>query len=411
MTSELPLEGIRVIDLTMVWAGPFATKHLADLGAQVIKIEGPGRLDLVRSLTQPDPDADEAYNTSRYFNEYNRNKLGMAIDMQQPAGQQIVQRLAAVSDVLIENFRPGVLDRLGLDEETLRKINPGLVVVSLPGYSGVEPERGLPGYGPNVEQMGGLAWFNGYQGGPPQKSGISYGDPMAGLGGAAAVLMALYQRQRTGLGQRIEAGQRNLLIGLVGDALVAHQLGAPPERIGNRSAEFAPQGVYPSAGDDEWIAISADSDRAWTALGSAIGFPDDPDLATVDGRRRRHDDLDAAIAAWTGARGAREAADELQAAGVPASPVLSPAAVRDDPQLNARGFFRPVEHPQLGTMTLTAPGWHFEGLPEPMHRAPFLGEHNHEVLSKLLSYADDEIAELEEAGVIATRPRVRGAAA
>ncbi|MCW2539357.1 MAG: CoA transferase [Frankiales bacterium] len=413
---NLPLAGIRIIDLTMVWAGPFATKHLVDLGAEVIKIEGPGRLDLVRTLTVPDPEVDEPYNNSRYFNEYNRNKLGMAIDMQKPAGQQIVRRLAETSDVLIENFRPGVIDRLGLSYDELHKINPRIIVVSLPGYSNIMPERGIPGYGPNVEQMGGLAHFNGYQDGTPQKSGVSYGDPIAGLGGAAAVLMALVQRERTGVGQYIEASQRNMLIGLVGDGVVAHQFGNEPHRIGNRSRIIAPQGVYPCAGDDgasadeadSWVAVSIVSDEQWVSLCQTIDRKDlieSGRYADVVARRAAHDEIDEIISGWTRERSSRAAADALQSVGIPSSPVLTPTGIRDDPQLGSRDFFRPVQHPELGEMSITAPTWHFHGVSRELEAAPRLGEHNRYVLTSLLDYTDDEVDELESSGIVASRPR------
>ncbi|WP_236006532.1 CaiB/BaiF CoA transferase family protein [Nakamurella leprariae] len=412
--TDLPLSGIRVLDLTMVWAGPFTTKQLADMGAEVIKVEGPGRTDLVRSLTVPDQSVDRPWDTSRYFHEYNRNKMGVAIDVRQDAGKKLLLQLAAISDVLIDNFRPGVLDRLGLAWDVLHAENPRLIQVSLPGYSDVPPERGLPGYGPNVEQMGGLAHLNGYHDGPPQKSGISYGDPVAGLGGAAAVLTALAQRDRTGVGMQIEVGQRNILIGLIGDALVGHQLGSAPVRMGNRSATVAPQGVYPTRGPDgsdadsadAWVAVTVASDSQWQATCALIERSDLAGL-TTDDRLDRHDELDAAIAAWSRRRTAAEAADALQAAGVPAGPVLGPDALAEDEHLIERGFFVEVPHPHLGVTRLTAPTWDFDGLDIELTRAPGLGEHNIHVLRELLGYSDDDIAALHAAGVVAVRPAGR----
>ncbi len=247
--APLPLAGIRVIDLTMVWAGPYGTKLLADLGAEVIKVEGPARTDLTRILTVPaDREFERPYDASRYFNEYNRNKLGMAIDVQQASGRAIIRELAAVSDVLIENFRPGVIKRLGFGYDELKKINPRIIVVSLPGFSSYQPEASIPAYGPNIEQMGGLAYLNGYLDGPPHKSGISYGDPLAGLGGAAAVLLALLQRERTGAGQYVEVSQRNLLLGMIGDALLAHQIGRAHEPQRQPQLGLRPAGGLPGGG-------------------------------------------------------------------------------------------------------------------------------------------------------------------
>jgi crotonobetainyl-CoA:carnitine CoA-transferase CaiB-like acyl-CoA transferase len=410
--APLPLAGIRIVDLTMVWAGPYGTKLLADLGAEVVKIEGPARTDLTRILTIPTTrEFERPYDASRYFNEYNRNKRGMAIDVQTPAGKQIVRDLAAKADVLIENFRPGVVDRLGFGYDELKKTNPRIIVVSLPGFSSYQPEASLPAYGPNIEQMGGLAYLNGYVGGPPHKSGISYGDPLAGLGGAAAVLLALVQRERTGKGQRVEVSQRNLLLAMIGDALTAHQLGAPASREGSRNASYAPQGAYPSGhpadAPPRWVTLSVVTDEHWQALCRVMERPDlaaEAALATVVGRMRAHDRLDAEITAWTQGRTADEAAAALQAAGVPAAPVMAPADLSHDPNLVARDFFRTLPHPEYGQIRVTAPVWRFAGHDLGVRTAPKFGEHNREVLEEL-GYAAADIDALERDGVLADEPR------
>jgi crotonobetainyl-CoA:carnitine CoA-transferase CaiB-like acyl-CoA transferase len=415
--GQLPLAGIRIIDLTMVWAGPYGTKLLADLGAEVIKIEGPARTDLTRILSVPvTREFERPFDASRYFNEYNRNKLGMAIDLQQQAGKQIILDLAVEADVLIENFRPGVVDRLGFGYDALKKLNPRIIVVSLPGFSSFQPEASLPAYGPNIEQMGGLAHLNGYLGGPPHKSGISYGDPLGGLGGAAAVLLALLQRERTGTGQKVEVSQRNLLLAMIGDALTAHQLGAEPTRGGNRNTGYAPQGVYPTAPADGgaadappgWVTLSVVSDDQWRALCRVMGRPDlagDPDLASVSGRMRAHDRLDDEIAGWTTGQTAAEAAAALQAAGVPAAPVLAPGDLSADINLLARDFFRTLPHPEYGQIRVTAPVWRFAGHDLGVRTAPGFGEHNREVLTDILGYAAEDIDALERDGVLADEPR------
>jgi crotonobetainyl-CoA:carnitine CoA-transferase CaiB-like acyl-CoA transferase len=417
--APLPLAGIRVVDLTMVWAGPYGTKLLADLGAEVIKVEGPARTDLTRILTIPaNREFERPFDASRYFNEYNRNKLGMAIDVQQPSGRAIIRELATVSDVLIENFRPGVIKRLGFGYDELKKLNPRIIVASLPGFSSYQPEASIPAYGPNIEQMGGLAYLNGYLGGPPHKSGISYGDPLAGLGGAAAVLLALLQRERTGVGQYVEVSQRNLLLGMIGDALVADQLGAPVSRNGNRSSVYAPQGVYPSApppGADGsagavpgWVTISVVTDDQWRALCQTMAAGDlaaDAELATVTGRMRAHGRIDEAIAGWTKGLSADDAAQRLQDAGVPAAPVRAPADLPQDANLTARDFFRTLPHPEYGEIRVTAPVWHFDGRELGVRTAPKFGEHNREVLTRVLGYSPDAIDALERDGILADRPR------
>jgi crotonobetainyl-CoA:carnitine CoA-transferase CaiB-like acyl-CoA transferase len=224
--------------------------------------------------------------------------------------------------------------------------------------------------------------------------------------------MALVQRERTGVGQYIEVGQRNLLVGLIGEAIVAEQLGQEPIRRGNRSRVIAPQGAYACRRDDgvdeadAWLALSVVTDGQWSSLCQTIGRPELADqYPDVVSRQAAHDAIDEAITAWTQTVDARTAADTLQAAGIPASPVLTPAGLRDDPQLTARGFLRTVKHPTMGDMNLTAPTWHIRGIDRELIAAPGLGEHNHYVLKEFLDYSDEQIAELEAAGVIATRPR------
>jgi crotonobetainyl-CoA:carnitine CoA-transferase CaiB-like acyl-CoA transferase len=415
-SAQLPLAGIRVFDLTMVWAGPFATKQLADAGAEVIKVEGPGRVDLVRNIAPAAPGSTRPWDDSRYFNEYNRNKLGMAIDLQRPEGQELARRIAAQSDVVIENFRPGVLERLGLGYDVLCELNPRVILVSVPGYSSVAPERGLPAYGPNVEQMSGLAHLNGYPGGPPQKTGISYGDPMAGLAGATAVLLALVHRERTGRGQRIEVGQRNALTSLIGDALIADQLGVEVPRAGNRSDRFAPQGVYRCAVDpsdeagppDRWVAVSVRTDAEFAALADELGRPElaaDPRFAAVPDRLNHQDDLDAVISGWTAALSPFEVADRLQERGIAASAVLSPVDLPGDPHLLERGFLTTVDHPALGVMNVSTPTLRFDDLHRELVRAPLFGEHNRAVLTGVLGDSDETVDSLEADGILASEPR------
>ena len=298
------------------------------------------------------------------------------------------------------------------------EVSVRLIVVSLPGFSSFQPEASLPAYGPNIEQMGGLAYLNGYLDGPPHKSGISYGDPLAGLGGAAAVLLALLQRERTGAGQYVEVSQRNLLLGMIGDALVADQIGAPVTRNGNRSAAYAPQGVYPTAapaangGPAEpvpgWVTISVVTDGQWQALCRVMAAGDlaaDAELATVTGRMRAHARIDEAIAGWAKGLTADDAALRLQEAGIPAAPVRAPADLPRDPNLVARDFFRTLPHPEYGEIRITAPVWHFDGRHLGVRTAPKFGEHNREVLARVLGYSDDTIDTLERDGVLADRPR------
>ncbi len=213
---KLPLHGIRVLDLTMAWAGPYATRLLADMGAEVIKVEAIGNWDLLRTYTGQPPTVERVWDKSPYFNHINRNKYGCALDLSRPRGRELFLRLVEQSDVVIENFRAEVMDNLGLAFEVLEEANPQVIVVSMPGHGKSGPERDYVAYGTNVEQLSGLCHLTGYAGGPPQKTGISYGDPVAGVAAAGAMALALWDRRRTGRGQYIEVAQRENLINMIG---------------------------------------------------------------------------------------------------------------------------------------------------------------------------------------------------
>src|SRR5579884_2582240 len=256
---RLPLAGVRIADLTAVWAGPYATRLLADMGAEVIKVESAGAPDLLRALAGPMPGVERTYNRSAYFNHNNRNKYGCSIDLATPAGKQLFLELVSISDVVIENFRADVLDRLGLGYEVLRGIRPDIVLVSMPGHGKTGPEAGYIAYGTNVEQLAGLVSITGYEGGEPHKSGISYGDPIAGTMAAGAVLTALLYRRRTGRGQWVDLAQREALTGLLGEYVVHYSMTRRlPERTGNSHPAWAPHGVFPCAGPGERV----DADQA-----------------------------------------------------------------------------------------------------------------------------------------------------
>jgi crotonobetainyl-CoA:carnitine CoA-transferase CaiB-like acyl-CoA transferase len=433
----LPLEGIRVVDLTMVWAGPFATKLLADMGAEVIKIESPRRMDPLRMAVQEIfmqtaiDWSDKPYNRSAYFNEYSRNKKGLALALDTDAGRDLLLRLVAVSDVLIENFRPDAMDKLGLTRAVITEANPNIVFVSMPAYGSFGPDSGLVGYGPSIEEMTGLANLNGYRNGPPMKTGISWGDPMAGVLAAAASCLGLLDRMDGGGGQHIEVSQRDGLVGVVGDALLSWQLsGVAPERIGNRHPFLAPQGCYRclalpadegrpldgyhSAGqgasaNDRWVALTVADVDEWLSLCAAIGRADlaaDQELREVSRRMARHDELDEAIGAWTAQRADTEAADELQAAGVAAAAVSSMTTLPSDPQLRARHFLEEVDHPQVGATFVCGTNWREAGDWQPSVRspAPLFGQHNREVLQGILGLSDDDVARLIGEGVTADEP-------
>ncbi len=406
---RLPLHGVRVLDLTMAWAGPYATRLLADMGAEVIKVEAVHHWDLSRSLTGQRPTAERVWDKSPYFNHLNRNKYGCVLDLSGDRGRELFLRLVEVSDVVIENFRAEVMENLGLTYEVLAKVNPQVIVVSMPGHGGSGPERDFIAYGTNVEQLSGLCHLTGYAGGPPQKTGISYGDPMAGITAAAAVALALWDRRRSGRGQYIEVAQRENLINLIGEQIVGYSMnGREPRRRGTRHSSMAPHGCYPCRGDDEWLTIACEDDAQFAALCGAMGrseLAEDTRFADVVSRYRNQDAIDGLVAKWTRRRTKERAAKALQAAGVPASPVLTVPEVFADPHLRARGFYESVSHSVAGTWEMEGPHWRMSESPGHIRLpAPAFGEHNRYVLGELLGLSEEEIAALEREGVTGTAP-------
>jgi crotonobetainyl-CoA:carnitine CoA-transferase CaiB-like acyl-CoA transferase len=406
---RLPLHGIRVLDLTMAWAGPYATRLLADMGAEVIKIESVDNWDVLRALTGQPPETERVWDKSPYFNQTNRNKYGCSLDLSKPRGRELFLRLAARSDVVIENFRAEVMDNLDLGYDALSAVNERLIMLSMPGHGRTGPERDFVTYGTNVEKLSGLCHLTGYEDGPPQKTGISYGDPIAGIAAAGAIALALWVRRRSGSGQYIELAQRENLISLIGEFVVALSLNhREPVRRGNRHSSMAPHGCYRCSGDDEWITIACENDAQFGALCSALGQPGlarDPRFADVVSRHRSPSELDEIVSAWTSDRTKEAAAEALQSAGVPAMPVLSIPEVFADEHLRARGFFEPVSHPIAGVWDIDGSPWHMSESPAHIRLpAPRFAEHNRYVFGEFLGLSGEEIAQLQAEGVTGTTP-------
>lgn len=405
-----PLSGVRVLDLTMMWAGPYATKLLAEAGADVIKVESPRAWDNIRTLVRQDPSIPDPWNSAYYFNEYNHSKRSLTLDLAQEAGRRVFLQLVATADVVIENYRADVLDNLGLGYDVLRAANERIVLVSMAGFGKTGPLARHVGFGPIIEMMSGLMSLTGYgDDGVPVKTGVSYGDPVGGTSAVAAVALALLRRDRTGTGGHVDLAQREAAAVLAGPAFAEASLasgpggGAEPAHRGNRHPDMAPQGCYPAAGDDAWVVVSARHDADWRALTTVIGRTDLAGL-TLAQRRAAHDELDHAVAAWTAGRPADAAAAELQASGVPAAAVVDTLAIHDDPQLVARGFWRQVPNPKMRPYRQSGPTWRFHDvLPHEMRRSPWFGEHNAEILTEL-GLSDAEQAALAESQVIADAP-------
>ena len=408
---RLPLDGVRVLDLTAVWAGPYATRLLGDMGAEVIKIEAPKSPDLLRALSLLPPETEKAWNKSAYFNHNNRNKLSCTLDLSTDLGKSTFLRLVEKSDIVIENYRAEVMSNLGLDYQQLREARPDVIMVSMPGHGKDGPERDYVAYGTNVEQLAGLVSVSGYIDGPPQKSGVSYGDPVAGTAAAGAVIMALIARKRTGRGQYIELAQREALTGHIGEYVVGYSItGEIPKRIGNRHPFQSPHGCYPALGEDKWVTIACRDDLDFAALCHVMGAPDladDERFREAHHRYANQDELDQLIAEWTRDQDASAVFDLLSQAGVPCGPVLTHVDLYANPHLRERGFFEHVEHVDAGSWDMDGPAYDFARRPTSIRKnAPAFGEHNAYVFGEILGMDESEVASLYEAGVTSNEPNM-----
>ncbi|MBF6599792.1 MAG: CoA transferase [Dehalococcoidia bacterium] len=413
--ARLPLAGVRVLDLTMVWAGPVGTRFLADMGAEVIKVECARAWDQLRSLHFLGGDTERWWDKSAYFNHNNRNKYACTLNLKTARGRELALRLVAGSDLVFENYRADVIGTFGLDYDDLRAVKPDIILVSMPSHGKSGPEADHVAYGTNVEQLSGLASLSGYPGLGPHKSAIAYGDPNAGTLAAAAALAALHHRRRTGEGQHIEVAQWEAMIPNIGEFVLGYGMtGGQPESIANRHISRA-QGVYACApeGDaaDAWVAVSVGSDDAFAALCRTIGRPElarDERFADVVSRHHHHDALDEIIGAWTAGRTHRDAAAALQAAGVAAAPVLRIPELMADEHLQARGFWESVTHAIAGTWEMEGVVWRLGRTPGHVRvPPPCYAEHNGWVLHDLLGLDDAAVAALERDGIISSAPDLR----
>src|SRR5271155_893835 len=406
---------LRVLDISMGWAGPLVGQMFAEMGAEVVKVEDTHHFDWWRGSLSMAPPAMQPIERAAVFNTANRGKRGVTLDLASARGIEILRRLIAVSDILIENFSPGVMGRLGLAYESVGAINPRMIMISMPSFGSDGPESNARGYGNTVEAMAGVTGLTGYHDGNGQRYTLSnaLGDPVGGLHGVFALMVALRERERTGRGQLIELAQVESLIPFVADAIVDFQFTEKvPGARGNRHRENAPHGIYRCAGDDNWIALACETDGQWRSLTSALGIEriaDDIRFDSASGRKANEDALDAELSRALASLNADDCVSQLRAAGVLAAPVNPAAAVMADPQIQSRGYFVAIDRAVVGTHLY--PGA-VARIPETPLRAdtpaPLLGEHNQQVFGEVLGMTDDEVAELERIGVIGSRPRQYG---
>jgi crotonobetainyl-CoA:carnitine CoA-transferase CaiB-like acyl-CoA transferase len=412
-TDRLPLQGVRVIDFSMGWAGPLCTRTLADLGADVIKIEAMQYPDWWRGVDRRDAYVNEQmYEKTVRFCIMNRNKRGITLDLTRPPGLALAKRLLAEADIVVDNYSVDVLPKLGLGYDVLKALNPRLVMMSMSAFGTDSVHRDCRAYGSTLEQGSGLPAVVGTPDGPPVMSHTAFGDAVGGLNGCAAILVALFHARNTGQGQFIDLAQIECMMPFAAPWMTVQSMGGVSSRYGNRHPQFVPHGCFRCAGEDNWIVIAATDEDMWQRLAVLIGRTDwatDVSLKSAEARREIEDRIERAIEAWTRTRDADQAMSELQAAGVAAGVARLPIDLLKDRHLASRKFLQEIERPFMG--------WH----PQPSMpiregrgpctiraAAPTLGQHNGEILSGLLGLSDAEFAQLEREGIIGTTMLAEG---
>lgn len=409
-----PLSGVRVLDLTRVWAGPIAGRLLGDLGADVIHIESPwnrGGRDAppgIAELTHLFPDnvlGERHWNRVGGFNKLARGKRSVVLDFSDPRGLNLFRRLIAESDVILENFSPRVMPQWGLDFDSLTALNPAIVHTAMPGYGASGPGANRVALGPVIEAATGMTMMSGYADSGPYRSGVAWPDPVSGMSAVAATLLALWRRAAGEGPQQVETAMIESMGAFAGDELLSAQVrGGPSPRRGNRQPSTAPQGVYQCAGHDRWIAISVTSDAEWDALCSVALSRRWRGLALAE-REARHDEIDAALGRWARAEQPWSAAHRLQRAGVIAAVVCDARDLLENEHLDQRGFWARLDQADTGPLP-------YPGCPVRLSRTPvsyrlpppMFGEHNQPVLTEIARLTPDELAALQADQVVCSEP-------
>ena len=411
--NVLPLSNYRVIDFGTAWAGPMAAQLLADLGAQVIKVESRTRLDGLR-LGRPIVGEDAAGGDrglwpelQPVFHGINRNKLGVTLDLKTPEGLGLVKELIARSDVVMNNYSPGVLERLGLDYPQLRKLRPDIILVSMPSVGETGPLRDILAYAPIIQALSGLMSLVGYSGDEPLVGELQapWSDVVAALHAALAAVAALRHRNRTGEGQFIEVAQLEATTAMLGEGILGYQMtGQVPAPQGNFDPDFAPHNNYPCVSDDEWVAIAVGTEEEWRAFCRALGSPawaGQSRFRDKAGRLAHIQELDRHVSAWTRRHSAGEITRLLQEQGVAAMPVMNIADQFADPHWQERQAYVDIEHPHVGAEWVYGTPWLLSDTPGSVRTpAPTLGQHNQYVFCQLLGLPARELKRLEDAQVV-----------
>ena len=403
--SARPLEGIRVCDFTWVWAGPFCTQYLAHLGADVIRIESPDHPCLFRRLPFNPPDVPLDPDSAGVYQWYNSDKRGITLNLRHPDVTEIIHRLVATSDVVIDNFGVGVMADLGFGVDALRAINPDVVVASLTGYGQTGPSAGYMAYGPAGGAFSGLYASTGYEGAAPVETGVAVGDPCTGITAAWSIVAALVARRRNQEVARVDVAMVEAIASSIGEVWMEYLAdGSEPPRRGNRDVQWAPHNCYPTATTDEWVTIACSDDEAWRSLATVIDptLLDDERFTTTARRKQNEAELDQIVEAWTASGERWDLAKRLQDVGVAAMPSLSPLDLwAGDPQLEAIGMLERPEHPVTGSQVVAGIPWRLTNAPNGIRRAaPALGQHTVEVLDELLGFTAEEIDALRANGAL-----------
>ena len=397
MAEPLPFEGLKVADFSWVVVGPTMSKYLADHGATTVRVETSNPLDIVR-VAGPFKDNVPGPDRTQFFGDFNTSKLGLTLDLKNPAGVALAHRLISWADVFIESFTPGTVDSLGIGYQTARSLNPSIIMAStcLMGQNG--PAAGFAGFGFHAGAIAGYYEITGWPDLPPDGPWTAYTDTVAPRFLAATIMAALDHRRRTGQGQHIDAGQLEMSLHFLAPQIIDYNVaGRLVSRNGNRSDTASPHGAYPCAGDDQWCAIAVEDDAHWSGLRRAMGDPlwsRDDRFSTTAGRLDHQDEIDGHLSAWTGGKPPQEVLDLLLAEGVPAGVVQRSSDLLKDPQLEHRRFFRYMDHQEMGNIPYTGHQFRISGYDSgPRFPAPIMGQHNEEVLREVLGMTDDEISE------------------
>lgn len=396
--------GIKIAGFCWAVVGPLTMKYFADYGATVIRVETSKRPCTMR-ISAPYKDDKPGLDRSGYFNHFSANMLSLALNMENPKAQEVARRLVANSDVVMDNFTPGVMESWGLGYEELKRVKPDVIMLRQSGFGSWGPYAQQPAFGMILAAMAGLPNFIGWPESGPLPVGVSaYTDCISPRFASAALIAALDYRNKTGKGQLLDLSQVETTLYFIMPAILEYiSSGREPTRIGNSHPYAAPHGVYPCKGDDRWCTIAVFSDKQWASLCKVMGkadYIDDTRFSTLSGRKQNEDEINQLISGWTINLTPEEVMDKMQSAGVPAGVVKNAADIYDDPQLRQRKLFWPLEHPDMGLFTHLGQGFELSKTPARANKpSPRLGEHTEYICSEILGMNDEEFVELMGAGV------------